>query len=509
MMDSTNTDAGSVDVSSEGLSSDRVLVISDDPQTHKLVRNALKAEQIHLITSRVNPRALDLVRSEKPSLVMLDLTASSLDLSDLINVAVDGAICTAFVVLADEKDRDRAIHCAERGAYDFVEKPLEPRTFRLLARRAMDYANSLRFKKDHDRILDETVEAKTVELSRMKEFLSGILNSSTLVSVVLTDLEQRIRFWNRGAENIFGYTAAEMIGTNITKLYPKDTQSAEMVGQLQTKVKSKADNIHGKMKQVAKDGRFLNMSLAVSPLLDGSGNVQGILGIGQDVTEETRLHEELIKSFHLLKQTQDVAIFSLAKLAEYRDKETGLHLARIQHYCRVLCSRLAARKLYADRMTSAFMEDVVRSSVLHDIGKITIPDAILLYPGKFTPEQHAVMRAHTIHGGNALEEAVKQLGAESFLSVGRDVAYYHHEYWDGNGYPVGLKGEAIPLSARIVAVADVYDALTTERRYKKAFTHDEARSVIRDGRGKQFDPEIVDAFLEADLESGCNSAAVI
>jgi HD-GYP domain-containing protein (c-di-GMP phosphodiesterase class II) len=160
-------------------------------------------------------------------------------------------------------------------------------------------------------------------------------------------------------------------------------------------------------------------------------------------------------------------------------------------------------------MTSEFMEDVVRSSVLHDIGKITIPDAILLYPGKFTPEQHAVMRAHTVHGGNALEEAVKQLGEESFLSVGRDVAYYHHEYWDGNGYPFGLAGEAIPLSARIVAVADVYDALTTERRYKKAFTHDQARSIIRDARGKQFDPEIVDAFLEVHVESGCNLADLI
>ncbi len=156
-------------------------------------------------------------------------------------------------------------------------------------------------------------------------------------------------------------------------------------------------------------------------------------------------------------------------------------------------------------MTPRFIEDVVRSSVLHDIGKITIPDSILLYPGKFTPEQHAAMRAHTIHGGNALEEAVKKLGAESFLSVGRDVAYYHHEHWDGNGYPFGLKGEAIPLSARIVALVDVYDALTTERRYKKAFTYDEAHSIIQDAKGKQFDPEIVDAFLEAAAEFECSS----
>jgi PAS domain S-box-containing protein len=482
-----------------------VLSISDDSQTHELVRTALEPEQIQMISSRASQGASDIMRSEKPHLVLLDVSGSEFDPSDLINVIVDSEFEAALVVLVDEKDLDRAIHYVERGAYDFVEKPLEPRAFRLLAGRAIRYANSLRFKRDYKRILDATVVTKTEELSRTKEFLSGILNSSSLVSVVLTDLDQYIRFWNRGAENIFGYTANEMIGTKITRLYPRDTQTAEMVEQLQTKVKSKADNIYGKMKQVAKDGRVLTINLAVSPMLDSSGNVQGILGIGQDVTEETRLHEELVNSFHLLKQTQDVSIFSLAKLAESRDEETGLHLTRIQQYCRILCCKLAARKAYSDHMTPRFIEDVVRSSVLHDIGKITIPDSILLYPGKFTPEQHAAMRAHTIHGGNALEEAVKKLGAESFLSVGRDVAYYHHEHWDGNGYPFGLKGEAIPLSARIVALVDVYDALTTERRYKKAFTYDEAHSIIRDAKGKQFDPEIVDAFLEAAAEFECSS----
>ncbi len=307
-----------------------VLSISDDSQTHELVRTALEPEQIQMISSRASQGVSDIMRSEKPHLVLLDVSGSEFDPSDLINVIVDSEFEAALVVLVDEKDLDRAIHYVERGAYDSVEKPLEPRAFRLLAGRAIRYANSLRFKRDYKRILDATVVTKTEELSRTKEFLSGILNSSSLVSVVLTDLEQYIRFWNRGAENIFGYTANEMIGTKITRLYPRDTQTAEMVEQLQTKVKSKADNIYGKMKQVAKDGRVLTINLAVSPMLDSSGNVQGILGIGQDVTEETRLHEELVNSFHLLKQTQDVSIFSLAKLAESRDEETGLHLTRIQ-----------------------------------------------------------------------------------------------------------------------------------------------------------------------------------
>jgi PAS domain S-box-containing protein len=500
MMDPMDTRTSSAAVLPKGYVSECALAISNDSQTLELARSLLATEHINLITSRVSQRALELIRWEKPSLVLMDMSCSGLNLEALIAMTADEDSCTALVLLADEKNRDLAIQFVEEGTYDFIEKPLEPRTFRLLARRALHHANSLRFRRDYKRVLDETVEANNVDVLRRKDFLNGILNSSNLVSVVLTDLEQYVRFWNRGAENIFGYTAGEMIGTKVTRLYPQDPQSAETVEQLQTQVKSKADNIHGKMKQVAKDGRILTISVAVSPLLDGSGNVQGIVGIGQDVTEETRLHEELVKSFQMLKQTQDVSIFSLARLAESRDEETGLHLTRIQHYCRVLCRGLAGRTIYRDVMTPGFVEDLVRSSVLHDIGKVTIPDSILLHPGKFTPEQFAVMREHPIHGGQALDDAVMRLGAESFLSIGRDVAYYHHEHWDGKGYPFGLEGEAIPLSARIAAVADVYDALTTERRYKRAFTHEEACSIIQESKSKQFDPEIVDAFREVESE---------
>jgi response regulator RpfG family c-di-GMP phosphodiesterase len=254
------------------------------------------------------------------------------------------------------------------------------------------------------------------------------------------------------------------------------------------------------MKQVAKDGRILTMLLAISPVLDSAGEVRGILGIGQDVTQETLLHDELQQSFELLKKTQDVTIFSLAKLAESRDEETGLHLARIQEYCRALCKRLAARQHHQEQMTPEFIDDLVRSSVLHDIGKVAIPDSVLNSREKFKPEDVAVMRRHPLVGGKALEDAEKRLGERSFLSIGSDVAYYHHEHWDGGGYPFGFKGQEIPLSARIVAIADVYDALTTERRYKRSFSHEEAFRIIVGSKGKQFDPELVEVFQELEAE---------
>jgi putative two-component system response regulator len=158
---------------------------------------------------------------------------------------------------------------------------------------------------------------------------------------------------------------------------------------------------------------------------------------------------------------------------------------------------LATRDQFKARLTDKFIDDLVRSSVLHDIGKVAIPDAILMSPRKFTKEELAIMKRHTVVGGEALERAIEELGMEAtFLSVGRDIAYGHHERWDGEGYPRGARGDEIPLSARIVALVDVYDALTSERRYKQALSHEETCRMIEEGRGTHFDPELVDIFLE-------------
>jgi len=241
------------------------------------------------------------------------------------------------------------------------------------------------------------------------------------------------------------------------------------------------------------------VSLALTPMLNAKGEVEGTVGVGLDISEEVRLNEELRQSLELVKKTQDISIFLLAKLAEKRDQETGLHLLRIREYTRVLCNRLAQKGPYVDEATPRFTSQVIQASVLHDIGKVAIPDAILMSHEKFTAEERSIMNQHTVFGAQALDEAVVELGEESFLSVGRDIALYHHENWNGRGYPMGLKGEEIPLCARIVAIADVYDALITERRYKRAFSHKEALAVIVEERGERLDPVLVDVFLEEEV----------
>jgi putative two-component system response regulator len=211
--------------------------------------------------------------------------------------------------------------------------------------------------------------------------------------------------------------------------------------------------------------------------------------------------KDLMQSYKTIQKIQEASIFALAKLAESRDDETGLHLRRLQAYCQAVCLRLQQREAYQGLMAADFVDNIVRSSVLHDIGKVAIPDNILFSPDKFELDEYEIMKQHTVYGGKALEEAALEVGGdENYLSMGRDVAYYHHEHWDGNGYPFGLKGEEIPLAARIVALADVYDALTTQRRYRKAYAHEQAIQAIVSGRDKQFDPEIVDALLEIEAE---------
>ena len=194
-------------------------------------------------------------------------------------------------------------------------------------------------------------------------------------------------------------------------------------------------------------------------------------------------------------ESRDLVIFSLARLAESRDTDTGTHLERIREYSRVLAVDLAESGPYVDVIDDDFVQTIYRTSPLHDIGKVGIPDQILLKPGKLDPSEFEVMKRHTEIGRATLEDALASHPHAEFLRIARDIAWTHHERFDGTGYPRGLKGDAIPLCGRIVAVADVYDALTSRRNYKPAFSHAVSRREIVTGSGKAFDPAVVDAFL--------------
>ncbi len=201
-----------------------------------------------------------------------------------------------------------------------------------------------------------------------------------------------------------------------------------------------------------------------------------------------------------LQRTQDVTILSLAALAEIRDPETGGHIERTRSYVKRLAQTLLKNDFHSSHFTEENIELLYRSAPLHDIGKVGIPDSILLKPSKLTTQEFDVIKKHTIFGGDTLDWAKKQLGSSSFLSLGSEIAYQHHERWDGTGYPYGLSGENISIFARLMALADVYDALISKRCYKSSISYDNAYSIILKNSGTHFDPAVVEAFDNTEKE---------
>jgi len=197
-----------------------------------------------------------------------------------------------------------------------------------------------------------------------------------------------------------------------------------------------------------------------------------------------------------LELTQDVIISSMGMLAEYRDPETGGHIKRTQNYVKVLAKHLKSRQKYKYFLKGDAIELLYKSAPLHDVGKVGVPDSILLKPGSLTEDEFTEMRKHAIYGKEVLSAAQRELGGDSFLKYAEEIAYTHHEKWDGTGYPLGLSGDEIPVSGRLMAIADVYDALISRRVYKPPFTHEKAKIIIHEGRGSHFDPVMVEAFME-------------
>ncbi len=212
---------------------------------------------------------------------------------------------------------------------------------------------------------------------------------------------------------------------------------------------------------------------------------------------QNQILEKMVKKRTMeVNRSHQATIVAMGALAEYRDPETGNHLRRTQHYVKMLAEELSKMPDFAEYLSTKRIDVLFKSAPLHDIGKVGVPDSVLLKPGKLTAKEYEIMKEHTIFGKNAIHEAQNQLElSNTFFSMSEQIAAYHHERWDGKGYPHNLAGTDIPLSARLMAIADVYDALVSKRIYKPSFPHEDAVQIIKENSGSQFDPDIIKAFL--------------
>ncbi|MBW2589262.1 MAG: PAS domain S-box protein [Deltaproteobacteria bacterium] len=312
-----------------------------------------------------------------------------------------------------------------------------------------------------------------------------------------TDLKGNFTFFNDSVSRILGYSREELMGMNNRKF--TTPESAKKVYKKFNKVyKTGKISAAVEYEVITKNGDVKYAEAVVSLMRDKDGMPKGFRGIARDVTERLKAEKERQDLENQLHNARAATILGLAKLAEYRDKGTGAHLERIREYAKIIAKEMAGLPAYKGYITEKYIGDIYQSSILHDIGKVGIQDSVLLKPGKLNPEEFNIIKRHTVLGGDALAEIESQTEGRSFLILGKEIAYYHHEKWDGTGYPDGLKGKEIPLSARVVAIADVYDALTTKRFYKEAFTHEKSREIIISLKGSHFDPDVVDAFMAND-----------
>lgn len=243
--------------------------------------------------------------------------------------------------------------------------------------------------------------------------------------------------------------------------------------------------------------KYLEIKFSRLPILDNF-YIIGIVKDKSDIMRALTNREEYITTLldliHELKVDNRDTVYHIASLVELRDTTTGKHLQRVESYTKELASEYMHYYSERDnRLDDSFVEDMAISSILHDIGKVGISDSILQKPGNLTDSEFNSIKEHTIIAGEALKE---YKGKKDFLAMGREIAISHHEKWDGSGYPRHLKGDKIPLSARIVSLCDTYDALVSKRPYKEAYSHEKAIDIIKEEKGRSFDPEIVDLFLK-------------
>jgi len=289
----------------------------------------------------------------------------------------------------------------------------------------------------------------------------------------------------------------EIIGTNfLSHLDKKDTRRFQTFFKKIRNDENHPSTIECDIK--IKGGGRKTIEMSASLMANFNLPPDRFRGVVRDVTEKKLLEKNLLQSLDDVKEARSGIVLGLAKLSEYRDTDTGRHLERIREYSKVIAQKMSKLPQYSDYITPQYIEDIYQSSILHDIGKVGVPDAILLKKGKLTDEEYEQIKKHTILGGQALSSITKQFKDQTFLTIAKEIAYYHHEKWNGKGYPSQLRGKRIPLSARIVAIADVYDALTSKRCYKKEMSHTRSKEIIIDEKGEIFDPDVVNAFLASE-----------
>ncbi|HVP10592.1 MAG TPA: HD domain-containing phosphohydrolase [Phycisphaerae bacterium] len=501
-----------------------VLLVDDDAGMRRLCQEILEREGCRVLDAPDAGAGISLAKEALPDVIIMDVMMPGVDgLEATRRLRSDPATDTIPIIMLSAKGGDGNVLAGlEAGADEYLLKPFTPKELVIRARsmvrlrRAsvlLQHRNEMLGRQTYalTMILDFTIALEKTE--SMTDILdhtaavAGILTGCRRVSIMLFDATDNCLRIRRS----IGLDESTMSGLRIPVGEPIAGQV--FAERRRLVINNKADSrTFGR----TPDAEVCGGSPLLSTPMSAAEGVVGVLNVADRADKRPFTGQELeyleLISHHaasaiqtlLAREARDEArdsvVVALAKLAEHRDDDTGKHLDRIARFCLELARGLRSNPKYTGPIDDEFLRNIRRTSPLHDIGKVAIPDSILLKPGKLTPEEMTTMRTHVTEGADTLRAVLVRAPSSGYLKMAEEIAQGHHEWFDGGGYPDGLRGDQIPLSARIAAVADVYDALTTKRAYKEAISHEQARTVILEGAGKQFDPDVVAAFVEREPE---------
>ncbi len=497
----------------------RIMVVDDDQSIRALCRKILENEGFETDEACDGLEAIDRIKRFMPDAIVLDNEMPNLN----------GLECTRRLK-QNEDTRDIPIMMASAdsglepieagllaGVYAYVAKPYKRCEFVTQVRNMVAVHRSKKELTYSNRIRGEQARA----LSILLEFCQGLASSSNLDAVAKTtaSITAELTGCRRIAIALApigggDFTVICSLGLDVDDesdlpLISNGSNIADTLARHSTVVlqsKQELEEFGGR----DLIGLFTSGPAICKPLITSASHVGVLIASGRPgggtFSPSELEYLDLVASIsaeaieeRLTRKSRDEArdsiVFAMAKLAEYRDSDTGKHLDRVMQFCQLLAKDLRSLPQFKTIISDQFLRDLQRAVPLHDIGKVAVPDHILNKPGRLTDEEMAIMRTHAEIGAATIQSVIERAPDVSFLKMAQQVARAHHEWWNGNGYPENLVGECIPLSARIAALADVYDALTTKRVYKKSMPHEKAKSIILEMRETQFDPAIVDSFV--------------
>lgn len=441
-----------------------ILIVDDNAKNIQLVANVLKStDRYNIFFATSGQKAIDLLVQESYSLILLDINMPGLDGYQTAKIIQeDESTChIPIIFLSANANKESIKKGFEYGGKDYITKPF-------------DESELINRVKTHVELF-QAKQALQYEVNNTKVLLEQYkLAVDAGASVSKADLDGNITYVNDKFCELCKYSREELIGQNHRIFRSPDVADAVYKDLWDTIQSKKTWN--GFVKNITKYGDYYYFEATIIPILDADNNILEYISIRTDITKEIELKNDIIA-------TQEEVLRTLGELGEWRSQETGDHVKRVSLYSEVLASAYGCTQEEVDLLKMA--------SPMHDIGKVVIPDKILLKPAKLTDEEYEIMKQHTTYGFEIFNKSTHAL-----LQAAALISHEHHEKWDGSGYPRGLKGDQIHLFGRITAIADVFDALSSDRVYKKAWTIDKSLEYLKEEKEKSFDPKLVDLFLE-------------